>query len=45
MSTPKNEKEIRGLLGWYEYISRFTYKKITTYEPILYYTISWFDLS
>ena len=34
MSPPKSEKEIRGFLGWLQYISRFIAKLTSTYEPI-----------
>ena len=34
MSPPKSEKEIRGLLGRLQYISRFIAKLTSTYEPI-----------
>ena len=34
MPPPKSEKEIRGFLGWLQYISRFIAKLTSTYEPI-----------
>ena len=34
MPPPKSEKEIRGFLGWLQYISRFNAKLTSTYEPI-----------
>ena len=34
MSPPKSEKDIRGFLGWLQYISRFIAKLTSTYEPI-----------
>ena len=34
MPPPKSEKEIRGFLGWLQYISRFIAKLTSTCEPI-----------
>ena len=34
MPPPKNEKEIRGFLGWLQYISRFITKLNSTCKPI-----------
>ena len=34
MAQPKSEKEIRGFLGWLQYISRFIAKLTSTCEPI-----------
>ena len=34
MSPPKSEKEIRGFLGWLQYISQFIAKRISTCKPI-----------
>ena len=34
MPPPKNEKEIRGFLGWLQYISRFITKLASTCKPI-----------
>ena len=34
MSTPRIEKEVRGFIGWLQYISRFIAKLTTICEPI-----------